>query len=203
MQQLADRRNEPIVPLIDRPRTLYDRFGVSTILVAGSNGDFFESADTVIAMENYSPRDATDEAATIAHRYGSTRRSESGGVWKDVSRRSLRLDLLNPRKGERAINQQVRDRHTLFFGEDTIDLRAVEQVVDSSQTAIAAALQYCTAHGGASADIADLVEEIDAVTHRGLDHLSGAELADLARFRPHELAAALNRLCSLSCALCE
>ena len=141
MQQLVDPENEPITPLIDRLRNLYEQFGVSTILVAGSNGDFFEVADTVIAMENYSPRDATGEAASIARRYASRRRSESTGVWKDVSHRSLRLDLLDPRKGDRGVYQKVRDRHTILFGEDTIDLRAAEQVVDSSQTrAMAAAL---------------------------------------------------------------
>ena len=118
--------------------------------------------------------------------------------------RSLQLDRLDPRKGHRAIYHTVRGRHTILFGEDTIDLHAVEQVVDSSQTrAIAAALQYCAAHCGPSANMPDLVEEIDAVAHRGLDHLSGAELADLARFRPHELAAAFNRLRSLSCAVGE
>jgi predicted ABC-class ATPase len=202
MQQLVE--NEPITPLIDRLRALYEQFGVSTILVAGSNGDFFDVADTVIAMENYTPRDATIDAAAIAARFASPRRPESIDSWKAVRGRSLQLDRLDPRKGHRAIYHTVRGRHTILFGEDTIDLHAVEQVVDSSQTrAIAAALQYCAAHCGPSANMPDLVEEIDAVAHRGLDHLSGAELADLARFRPHELAAAFNRLRSLSCAVGE
>ncbi len=51
--------------------------------------------------------------------------------------------------------------------------------------------------------MAKLVQEIDAVAEQGLDHLSGIELADLARFRPHELAAAFNRLRSLSCTMGE
>ena len=200
MQQLVDPENEPIIPLIDRLRTLDEQFGVSTILVASSNGDFFEVADTVIAMENYSPRDATADAASIARRNATPRRSESGGIWKEVSHRSLRLDLLDPRKGDRAIYQKVRDRYTILFGEDTIDLRAAEQLVDSSQTrAIAAALEHCATNCGPSMNMARLVQEIDAVAEQGLDHLSGIELADLARFRPHELAAAFNRLRSLSC----
>ena len=204
MQQLVDPENEPITPMIDRLRTLFEQFGVSTILVAGSNGDFFDVADTVIAMENYAPREATAEAAAIAGRFASPRRRESGGPWKAVSHRSLQLSSLDPRKGHRAIYHKARDRHTILFGEDTIDLRAVEQVVDSSQTrAVAAALQYCAAHCGLSANLVDLVQEIDAVAHQGLDHLSGVELADLARFRPYELAAAFNRLRTLSCTVGE
>ncbi len=113
MQQLVDPENEPIIPLIDRLRTLYEQFGVSTILVAGSNGDFFEVADTVIVMENYRPRDATGEAASIARRCASPRRSESSGIWKEVSHRSLQLDLLDPRKGDRAIYQTTATRSCL------------------------------------------------------------------------------------------
>ena len=202
MQQLVDPENEPIIPLIDRLRTLYEQFGVSTILVAGSNGDFFEVADTVIAMENYCARDATADAASIARRNATPRRSESGRIWKEVSHRSLRLDLLDPRKGDRAIHQKVRDRYTILFGEDTIDLRGAEQLVDSSQTrAIAAALEHCATNCGTCANLAQLVREIETLAHQGLDHLSGIELADLARFRPHELAAAFNRLRSLACAI--
>ena len=111
---------------------------------------------------------------------------------------------MDPRKSDRAIYQKVRDRYTILFGEDTIDLRAAEQLVDSSQTrAIAAALEYCATNCGPSANLAQLVGEIETLAHQGLDHLSGIELADLARFRPHELAAAFNRSRSLACTIGE
>ena len=45
MQRVINRDSEPIIPFIDRVRELYDRFGISTILVAGSCGSYFHKAD--------------------------------------------------------------------------------------------------------------------------------------------------------------
>ena len=55
MQRVIHRDMEPITPFLDRVRGLYDRFGVSTILVAGSSGAFFHPADTVLQMDRYVP----------------------------------------------------------------------------------------------------------------------------------------------------
>ena len=40
MQQLVSKDKEPITPFIDVARSLYKQKGISTILVAGSSGDF-------------------------------------------------------------------------------------------------------------------------------------------------------------------
>ena len=42
---------EPITPFLHTVRALYRDRGVSTVLVAGSCGDFFDCADTVICMQ--------------------------------------------------------------------------------------------------------------------------------------------------------
>ena len=52
MQQLVSKDKEPITPFIDVARSLYKQKGISTILVAGSSGDFFDIADLVIQMDN-------------------------------------------------------------------------------------------------------------------------------------------------------
>jgi predicted ABC-class ATPase len=49
MQQLIAKDKEPITPFIDKVRQLYTDYGVSTILVMGGSGDYFDVADTVIA----------------------------------------------------------------------------------------------------------------------------------------------------------
>ena len=41
---------------------MYDKFGISTILVAGSSGAYFEKADVIIQMESYSAYDITEYA---------------------------------------------------------------------------------------------------------------------------------------------
>ena len=59
MQQVICREQEPITPFLERVRELYEKAGVSTILVAGSSGAFFHEADTVIQMESYRAHDIT------------------------------------------------------------------------------------------------------------------------------------------------
>ncbi len=51
---------EPITPYIDRVRELYEAYGVSTILVAGSSGEYFHKADMVIQMDEYHTYDITE-----------------------------------------------------------------------------------------------------------------------------------------------
>ena len=62
MQELVQKAHEPITPFIDKVRQLYQDQRVSTILVMGGSGDYFEAADTVIWMNNYRPFAVTRES---------------------------------------------------------------------------------------------------------------------------------------------
>ncbi len=55
MQKVICREEEPITPFIERVRSMYDDLGVSSIIVAGSSGSFFQIADTIIQMKEYIP----------------------------------------------------------------------------------------------------------------------------------------------------
>ena len=63
MQQLVSKDKEPITPFIDQVENLYKNKGISTLLVVGGAGDYFDVADQVIMMDEYRPRSATAEAA--------------------------------------------------------------------------------------------------------------------------------------------
>lgn len=52
VQALVSRDREPITPFISKIRALAAR-GVSTVLVIGGCGDFFDMADTVIAADSF------------------------------------------------------------------------------------------------------------------------------------------------------
>ena len=54
--RLVAKEKEPITPFISKVRALYDTLKVSSILVIGGCGDYFEVADTVIMMDCYSPK---------------------------------------------------------------------------------------------------------------------------------------------------
>ena len=68
MQQLIPAKDEPITPFVQRIRPLFTEKGVSTILVAGGSGAFFDVADHVIALNSYVPNDVTVQAHSIANR---------------------------------------------------------------------------------------------------------------------------------------
>ena len=59
MQRVIHRDMEPITPFIERMRDLYENQGISTILVAGSSGAYFQVADVVIQMDRYVPKEIT------------------------------------------------------------------------------------------------------------------------------------------------
>ncbi|MCF6180126.1 MAG: ABC-ATPase domain-containing protein, partial [Geopsychrobacter sp.] len=56
MQQLVSAEQEPIIPLLYRVRELYEKRGVSSIIVTGGSGDYLSVADRVIMMDNYCAR---------------------------------------------------------------------------------------------------------------------------------------------------
>lgn len=123
---------EPITPFLHRVRLLLEEKNVSTILVAGSCGDFFDVADTVLKMQEYRCQDVTNRAKQIAQQMpsASSPLSSASGVFaKQTIPRRIDLASLQPRGKVKA----DRDRG-IIFGETEIDLTYVEQLVESSQT---------------------------------------------------------------------
>ena len=70
MQRVIHRDMEPITPFIERVRELYEKFGISTIIVAGSSGAYFQVADTIVQMDRYVPREITKLAKDAAMEIG-------------------------------------------------------------------------------------------------------------------------------------
>jgi predicted ABC-class ATPase len=201
MQELIAKYKEPITPFIDKVKLLYADCGVSTILVMGGSGDYFDVADTVIAMENFQADDVTEKAKEIAINYSISRAAEGGENFGEITQRVPIPASLDPSLGRRDVRVKVRDVDELAFGTQEIDLGAIEQIVDSGQLrAIAAAMVYAKQQymdgKRTLSEIIDLVmADIDA---QGMDILSPFPEGDLAMFRRFELAAVINRLRSLS-----
>ncbi|MBI4715328.1 MAG: ABC-ATPase domain-containing protein, partial [Nitrospirae bacterium] len=200
MQELIVKEKEPITPFIDKVRQLFGEYGVSTILVMGGSGDYFDVADTVIAMESFIPHDVTEKARGIAKKYAAERKPEGGDRFGEVRPRVPLAESLDPGKGKRPVRVGAPDTETLVFGGEDIDLSAVEQVVDESQVrAIAQALVHAKRrHMGERITLAEILNKVMAdVASKGLDVLTPSPSGDLAGFRRFELAAALNRLRTL------
>lgn len=65
MQQVIRRDKEPITPFIERTRDLYEKAGISTIMVAGSSGAFFYIADRILQMDCYHVLDITEKVKAL------------------------------------------------------------------------------------------------------------------------------------------
>ena len=200
MQALIAKAKEPITPFVDKVRQLYEEQGVSTILVIGGSGDYFEVADLVIAMDAYVPQEVTVKAQTIAQQHQQERQPEGGATFGALTSRTPLPQSLNPRKGRRDVNVKTRGLRTVQFGEEMIDLSAVAQLVDDSQTrALAAALVYgWEKYMDGKRPLADILSLIMTdIEQHGLDILDRRHMGDWAAFRIFELGAALNRLRTL------
>ena len=197
MQALVARDKEPITPLLHRVQELYRTCGVSTVLVMGGSGDYFEVADTVIMMDAYQPRDVTKDAHGLA---GEDLRDP---VLKDLAplsfasnRRPVAEDL-DAASGRREARITAKGRDVLIYGRNKIDLSKVEQLVDAGQTRAIGWLihRYAESHAGDSGSlIGGLQTTLSAVDEGGLDTLMPWKSGNLAMPRLQELAAAINRM---------
>ena len=66
MQRLIAPEKEPITPFSNKVKALYDDHNVSTILIVGGSGDYFDVADQVLMMDEYVLKDVTQHAKDIA-----------------------------------------------------------------------------------------------------------------------------------------
>jgi predicted ABC-class ATPase len=208
MQALIAKSKEPITPFVGKIRQLYQDYSVSTILVMGGSGDYFDVADTVIAMTDFQPQEVTAPAKAIAQQYATDRTPEGGHQFGMIAQRIPKLEPFENRgdysKGRTASHRpartKVRDIDELVFGAETIDLTAVEQIVEVNQLrAIGAALTYIQQHYlDGRYSLKTILEYVMADLQSGSpDILTAFPQGDLAMFRPNELAAVLNRMRSL------
>jgi len=205
MQALVARAGEPIAPFIEHVRYLADERGVSSVMVFGGSGDYFDVADCVLRLQDYRAHDVTREARAVARRLPTERASEPPDCWPgDEPGRVPDPASLDPSKGKRAVRVRSRALRAIEFGSEEIDLSCVEQLVDAGQVrAIGRGLvllrELARREREAPPDIATLLAQIEArLDAEGLDALAERHPSGgFVRFRPLELAAALNRLRTL------
>ncbi len=201
MQALVSKKYEPITPFIDRVQELYKKLNISTILVMGGCGDYFDVADTVIMMQDYLPQDVTTRAKEVASRYKNQRVKEVEDFDNWNKARAPLKESFNPyRKGK--IKIEARDLDKIMYGSEIIDLRGVEQIVELSQTrAIGMAIYLAaTKFMDKKSSLREVLKKMDTyIDKQGLDILDPfykeeKHPGSFARPRIFEIAAAINRL---------
>jgi predicted ABC-class ATPase len=202
MQALVDRAHEPITPFLDRVREFHDALGVSTVLVMGGCGDYFDVADRIVMMRDFQAIDATDDAKRIASEHESGRRREVHHPLSAARPRIPEAGSFDASRGRREVVIDARGLEAIDYGTTRIDLRGVEQLVDTSQTrAVGLAIHLASERFmDGRATLAEVLDAIEALLDgSGLDVLDpfyrpGQHPGDLARPRRFEIAAAINRL---------
>ncbi|MCL6635278.1 MAG: ABC-ATPase domain-containing protein [Peptococcaceae bacterium] len=202
MQALVARDREPITPFVDKVRQLYTDMSVSTILVMGGSGDYFDAADLVIMMDQYRPSVVTGRAREIAGEKPTGRRPEGGAGFGRIRHRIPLRQGFNPERGGRT-KVDAKGLHTIVFGTSTIELSFLEQLVDASQTrAIADLILYLSRkYVDDRRTLSQLLQAVyGEMEEKGLDVISpfyGRHPGDYAMPRPQEVAGAVNRLRTL------
>ncbi len=194
MQQVIHRDMEPITPFIERARDLYEREGISTVLVAGSSGAYFQIADQIIQMDHYEPKDITKKAKEAAKSYPALHFPEIPAEIPEFERRPVQNQGIY-HKGRVKIKTMGKDG--ISFGNGHIDLRYVEQLADSEQlTCLGYMMKYLEERLlNGKRTVRQTVNELyGKIEEDGLTILTGGELpGNLCLPRREELFFCINR----------
>ncbi|MBU3161032.1 ABC-ATPase domain-containing protein [Clostridium frigoris] len=196
MQKLVSKEKEPITPFIEIVRPLHKQNGISTIMVVGSSGEFFDVADSVIQLDNYEAKDVTKEAKKLSR----------GNIMQRIIDRDLKTNVIFNRvvkagtitQGDKGVKMKTIGLSVLSINREDIDLRAVEQIVDSEQiNAIGSIMKWAEVNlMNKGLNFGDMVDNIICQIDRNglisMDRSKGGS-GSLAMPRKQEIMATYNR----------
>ena len=210
MQRVVSREAEPIIPFIDRVRELYEEYGISTVLVAGSCGSYFHKADCILQMSRYQPMEITEFAKKEAENYPYFLGEPEAAKSPDF-KRVVKRDTAFAK--EDRIKMRTDGLDGFSINREDVDLRYVEQLVDAEQlTALSHMIKHMKLHVfDGRKTLGEAVEALyTRINNGGFQAVFGKNSAqgfetegsgqlpgNLAMPRKQELYAALNRCRSL------
>ncbi|MFC4782391.1 ABC-ATPase domain-containing protein [Eubacterium multiforme] len=196
MQSLVSKEDEPITPFIELVKGIYEEKDISTIIVVGSSGDYFDIADTVIQMDAYEPKDVTEKAKELS----------KGLILNRIKNRDIKININFDRKllkgsiqkGPKGVKIKTLGIDGLSINKEDINLRGIEQIVDREQvTSIGHIMKW--AEDNIINNELNLIEVTDKIIYeikvKGLLSISGTKggAGNLAMPRKQEIMASFNR----------
>jgi predicted ABC-class ATPase len=196
MQKLVKKDDEPITTFIDKVEDLCTGRGISTVLVLGGIGDYFDVSNTVIQMKSYKPVDVTVKAHKISGSASDKRLYEGKEHRIDLSKRVPVKDCVNPYNDYKKKSIYSTEISRIHFGKNIIDLTDMEQLVELSQTkAISEAILYISDYIDGKTPLKEIIDCLMLqIEKNGLNILNNKPSGYFAGFRGLELAFAVNRL---------
>jgi len=207
MMQLVAPDKEPITPFVRLVRSLYEETGISTVLVIGGSGDFFDVADTVLVMDCYKCQNATARAKQIASNAAAAKlstekeqHSYSPGLFQQIRSGGKRFPVGNKYDPDGKV--RIPSKIVVSYGDTELNLAGMEQIVSKAQTnAISAALQrvvslLASTNNTDNLPLEQVLSQLEALlASDGLYGWTPGQFnGALAKPRRSEIAGAINRL---------
>ncbi len=195
MQSIITRDKEPITPFLERVCDLYTKADISTVLVAGSSGAYFYAAHTILQMDSYHTLDITEKVKNACKSLPAPSLLAPGFAIPKFNRQIM-VSSKHGRKDDR-IKTKVMGKDAFMIDRQTVDLRYVEQLADSEQTAfLAQLLKYVKEHGDTRKTVSETVQSIlEQIKNRGLASVMDSSYVScgFALPRAQEMYACFNR----------
>lgn len=137
MQKIVSGDKEPITPFTQQAREMYEKLGVSVVMVAGSSGAYFYIADHILQMDNYQTLDITEHVKNVIGKEKSSVEKENKISVTElfnssVLPRTLKADVVEKKHGQIKIKQFGNNGFSI--GRTEVDLKYLEQLTDVEQT---------------------------------------------------------------------
>jgi len=196
IRALVPADEEPVRPFPDVLPALRDGMGVSTVITTSTSGDCLDCADTVVVMRDFRVHPVTERAKRLVGERADGRVFGSGNRLRRPKARFPLRHSLEPAKAGKDKGARPQGVEYVQYGDEFIDMSGVPQLASASQArGIARGLALVHRLMDRGRSLREAVEEVmKRVRAVGLDTLSNRCMGDLAGFRAHELAAAINRL---------
>ena len=174
MQQLVNIEDEPITTFIDKVKQLFLEQNISTVLVLGGVGDYFDVSDNVIQMINYKPQDMTAQAHKIADKFPAKRKIEDKTYPFQNRKRIPIPESIDPYNDYGKFAVYAKEVHRLNFGKQVIDLTDLEQLIELSQTkALGFAIEYAKKYMDKETPLDKIIQRVmNDIDEKGIDVIS-------------------------------
>ena len=164
--------------------------------MAGSSGDFFDIADLVIQMDNYEPFEVTEKAKSLSK--GNKEYNKDLDININFNRIILKGTI---ESGPKGVKIKTLGKDGLSINRDNIDLRAVEQIVDTEQlNTIGAIMKYVENKlMGKNLTLIEITDKMIEEINNNLINIDNTKggYGSLATVRKQELISAYNRFRNL------
>jgi len=196
IQNVIKKEKEPITPFIERIRGMYEEMGISTLVVVGGLGDYFDVADTVLMLDEYEVKDITKMAKEVIEKYNNeNQKREYFNDKFEIKEREINSNKILKMFGSK-IKTKSRDTDTLSIGKgNDVDIRYLEQMIENGQTDFIGEIIKKIATDKNDIKIIEIVNEVEKqLESKSITEFFKNESGNLAVARKYEIAATINRI---------